>query len=220
MSPPAATAAAATTAAQRGRCSAKNSTKGDLSTGPSGEGVSLAAGGGVRHHVCHAKPRTFSRPGVPPAVVRAARERRPAGRAAPLSIRTTTPTDPLARDAKTARVEAALFVADEPLTARRLAEAAGLADAAEAPRLIEKLRGLYDADGSAFQDRGTRRRLSAPHPPGVPPVAARASAAPGTTSGSPARDWKRSPSSPTSSRSRGPMSRPSAACSATRSSAC
>jgi segregation and condensation protein B len=62
-----------------------------------------------------------------------------------------TSTDPLARDAKTARLEAALLVADEPLPARRLAEAAGLADAAEARRLIEKLRGLYDADGTAFR---------------------------------------------------------------------
>jgi segregation and condensation protein B len=60
-------------------------------------------------------------------------------------------TDPLARDAKTALVEAALVVADEPLTARRLAEAAGLADAAEARRLVEKLRALYDADGTAFR---------------------------------------------------------------------
>ena len=59
--------------------------------------------------------------------------------------------DSLARDAKTARLEAALFVADEPLTARRLAEAAGLADAAEARRTVERLRALYDADGTAFR---------------------------------------------------------------------
>lgn len=59
--------------------------------------------------------------------------------------------DPLARDARLARVEAALFLADEPLTARKLAEAAALADAAEARRLVEKLRSLYDADGTAFQ---------------------------------------------------------------------
>jgi segregation and condensation protein B len=61
------------------------------------------------------------------------------------------PADPLARDPKLARLEAALFLADEPLPARRLAEAAGLADAAEARSLVAKLRSLYDADGTAFQ---------------------------------------------------------------------
>lgn len=63
----------------------------------------------------------------------------------------TSATDPLARDARLARVEAALILADEPLTARKLADAASLADTAEAHRLIEKLRSLYDADGTAFQ---------------------------------------------------------------------
>jgi segregation and condensation protein B len=57
----------------------------------------------------------------------------------------------LARDARLAQVEAALVAADEPLTARRLAVAAGLADAAEARRLLTRLRELYDTDGSAFQ---------------------------------------------------------------------
>jgi segregation and condensation protein B len=56
-----------------------------------------------------------------------------------------------ARDRSLALVEAALFLADEPLTARRLAAAAGLADAAEARRLACSLRELYQADGSAFQ---------------------------------------------------------------------
>ena len=61
------------------------------------------------------------------------------------------PNDPLGRDAKTARVETALLCADEPLTSRRLAEVAGLADGHEARRLVQTLRTLYDADGSAFQ---------------------------------------------------------------------
>ena len=59
--------------------------------------------------------------------------------------------DPHARDAKLARLEAVLLIADEPLPARRLAEAAGLGDAAEARALIEKLKALYDADESAYQ---------------------------------------------------------------------
>jgi segregation and condensation protein B len=57
----------------------------------------------------------------------------------------------LARDARLALVEAALVAADEPLTPRRLATAAGLADAAEARRLVQRLQGLYDKDGTAFQ---------------------------------------------------------------------
>jgi len=57
----------------------------------------------------------------------------------------------LSRDAKLAAVEAALFAADEPLNARRLALAAGLADGTEARRLIRKLQGFYHQDGTAFQ---------------------------------------------------------------------
>ncbi len=57
----------------------------------------------------------------------------------------------LGRDERLAMVEAALLAADEPLTARRLAVVAGLADAAEARRLILRLRALYDQDGTAFQ---------------------------------------------------------------------
>jgi segregation and condensation protein B len=56
-----------------------------------------------------------------------------------------------ARDPALAQVEAVLFAADEPLTARRLAITAGLADGVEARRLVRKLQGLYDADGTAFQ---------------------------------------------------------------------
>ena len=59
--------------------------------------------------------------------------------------------EPHSRDARLARLEAALFLADEPLAARRLADVAGLVDAAEARRLIERLRELHDADQTAFQ---------------------------------------------------------------------
>lgn len=63
----------------------------------------------------------------------------------------TGPADPHARDPRLARVEAALFLADEPLTARKIATAAGLADTAEARRQLNRLRELYDADATAFQ---------------------------------------------------------------------
>jgi segregation and condensation protein B len=56
-----------------------------------------------------------------------------------------------ARDLPLARVEAALFLADEPLSPRKLAVAASLADAAEARQLVARLRELYGTDGSAFQ---------------------------------------------------------------------
>jgi segregation and condensation protein B len=59
--------------------------------------------------------------------------------------------DALGRDARLATVEAALMAADEPLTARRLMTVAGLADAAEARRLVARLQSLYEQDGSAFQ---------------------------------------------------------------------
>jgi segregation and condensation protein B len=55
------------------------------------------------------------------------------------------------RDAPTALVEAVLLIADEPLPPRKLAKAAGLSDAAEARRVVQKLQWLYDQDGTAFQ---------------------------------------------------------------------
>jgi segregation and condensation protein B len=61
------------------------------------------------------------------------------------------PASELSRTPELARVEAALFLADEPLAARKLAAVAALTDAAAAGRLVEQLRGLYDAEGSSFQ---------------------------------------------------------------------
>lgn len=63
----------------------------------------------------------------------------------------SAPPHPIGRDGPLARLEAALFLADEPLPARKLAEAAGLADGHEARRLIERLRRLLADDDSAFQ---------------------------------------------------------------------
>lgn len=60
-------------------------------------------------------------------------------------------SDPNSRDSRLARVEAALMLATEPLTARKIANAASLADAADARRLVARLRELYDADATAFQ---------------------------------------------------------------------
>jgi segregation and condensation protein B len=115
--------------------------------GKSTEAVAeLPAGGGMfhvrlRHGTATLRPATA----------------RPANRQLPHAMRQRpeaaepAATDPHARGPELARLEAVLLLADEPLAARRLAEAADLADAAEARALVEHLRELYDADGSAFQ---------------------------------------------------------------------
>lgn len=55
------------------------------------------------------------------------------------------------RNLKQAKLEAILWLADEPLTERKLTTAIGAADAAETRLLIQELRHLLDADQSAFQ---------------------------------------------------------------------
>jgi segregation and condensation protein B len=55
------------------------------------------------------------------------------------------------RSEELARLEAALFMAREPLTTRRLAKLARLDDGTRARTLIRELRRLQDASGSAFR---------------------------------------------------------------------
>ena len=50
-----------------------------------------------------------------------------------------------------ARVEAVLFVAREPISSRKLAQFAGLADGTQARTLIRRLNKLYDDAGCAFR---------------------------------------------------------------------
>lgn len=50
-----------------------------------------------------------------------------------------------------ARVEAALFMAREPLSPRRLAKLAGLVDASRTRAIVRELRLLHDAAGTAFR---------------------------------------------------------------------
>jgi len=91
------------------------------------------------------------------ATVRSCSDRRRNARLpAALRLRASAPGeslvhDPHARHPKLARLEALLLLADEPLPARRLAEIAGLTDAGESRRLIDRLRDLLDADDTAFQ---------------------------------------------------------------------
>ena len=60
-------------------------------------------------------------------------------------------TGPLGRKPRLARVEAVLFLARQPLSSRKIAQLANLADGNEARTLIRRLRRLYDAGTSAFQ---------------------------------------------------------------------
>ncbi len=60
-------------------------------------------------------------------------------------------TAPEVRSAKAARVEAALFVADAALSARKLAQYATLTGAREATELVQELNAAYERDGSAFR---------------------------------------------------------------------
>ena len=55
------------------------------------------------------------------------------------------------RTPKMARLEAVLFVADEPLPIKRLVQLATLADADEAQALIDRLNRAYDASDSTFR---------------------------------------------------------------------
>ncbi|WP_437228397.1 SMC-Scp complex subunit ScpB [Planctomicrobium sp. SH661] len=55
------------------------------------------------------------------------------------------------RTPKMARLEAALFVAEGALAAKKLAQIATLADAREATSLIEQLNAAYDSEKSAFR---------------------------------------------------------------------
>jgi segregation and condensation protein B len=55
------------------------------------------------------------------------------------------------RTAKMARLEAVLFVVDEPLPIKRLVQLATLADAVEGQALIDRLNRAYDAGDSTFR---------------------------------------------------------------------
>jgi segregation and condensation protein B len=57
----------------------------------------------------------------------------------------------LARDPELARLEAILFVADAPISARRLAQIGEFRDAAHARKLIARLNRLYCLDNTAFR---------------------------------------------------------------------
>ncbi|MCZ2343588.1 MAG: SMC-Scp complex subunit ScpB [Bacteroidales bacterium] len=81
--------------------------------------------------------------------------RRPGNVRPPLSVRTLTgvrtretANDPLARDDQIAKLEAVLFLADEPLPAKILCRAVGLRDTHAVEHLLDRYQALLDADGA------------------------------------------------------------------------
>ncbi len=62
-----------------------------------------------------------------------------------------TLTNNTIRSSKHARLEAVLFVADSPLSAKKIADAAKLIDAEQTRSLIDELNLLYDAEQSPFR---------------------------------------------------------------------
>jgi len=71
--------------------------------------------------------------------------------AAPGRIVEEIPPGTAVRSEELARLEAALFIAREPLSLRRLAKIARLADGTRARTLVRELAALEDAEGSAFR---------------------------------------------------------------------
>ena len=62
-----------------------------------------------------------------------------------------SPGGPVVRSPKMARLEAVLFLANEPLTCRKLSRYANLADGTEARTLLNRLNEEYDREGRAFR---------------------------------------------------------------------
>ena len=72
-------------------------------------------------------------------------------RMAPAAPESAGGDDARARDERSGRLEAVLFLAREPINTRKLAQLAGLADGTEARTLVRRLNRWYDESGSAFR---------------------------------------------------------------------
>jgi segregation and condensation protein B len=67
------------------------------------------------------------------------------------SVQAAEASDAWGRDDRTARLEAVLFLTREPVSSRKLAQLAHLADGTEARTLVRRLNRVYDESGSAFR---------------------------------------------------------------------
>lgn len=98
----------------------------------------------LRERHALASPQRLSFPGVVARVCSIYRSPAP-------SSATRRPASAHLRDARTARVEAVLLLASEPLSSRKIGQFASLADGTEARTLIRRLNRLYDSEQSAFR---------------------------------------------------------------------
>lgn len=103
------------------------------------------AGNMVRNILC---PRLLT---YPCHDVRELNRRRTHWRDCGAAVATNQAQGPLARDVPLANLEAFLFVADEPLSLRRLAALLRVSSTDEVRRQLRRLSALYAAEESAFQ---------------------------------------------------------------------
>jgi segregation and condensation protein B len=88
---------------------------------------------------------------TPPVAAPAKPKRRPPRRKKTPVAPVELAPGPYLRSDELARLEAALYLAREPLSPRRLAKLARLADGTRARALLRELKGLQEASGSAFR---------------------------------------------------------------------
>ncbi|MFM1997588.1 MAG: hypothetical protein RLZZ111_1975 [Planctomycetota bacterium] len=91
---------------------------------------------------------------LPPAGLRKSTGGRPRLRVTGVRLQDTQPQEVPGlekRSEELTRLEAALFLAREPLTTRRLAKLAGLSDGTRARALVRELNRLYESSGTAFR---------------------------------------------------------------------
>jgi segregation and condensation protein B len=72
-------------------------------------------------------------------------------RAANVAVEPTEVSSAARRDDRLAKVEAILYLAREPLSSRKIARFANLADGTEARTLVRQLNRMFDQSGSAFR---------------------------------------------------------------------
>jgi segregation and condensation protein B len=107
---------------------------------------------GKMHRTVAAQLRSAGRRELPGTGLGAERAAKNAWRRRVVTTKQDAPAaaDPAARDSGTARLEAVLFLAREPINTRKLAQLANLADGTEARTLIRRLNEWYDTTGSSF----------------------------------------------------------------------
>ena len=115
---------------------------------------SFATLGRLSHLLARAQHAGGLRVWTPPLAIPAAslqKRRRRASNRQTKPVGVTLSAGPDRRSDEIARLEAALYVAREPLTTRRLAKLARLTDGTRARTLLKELKRLHESSGSAFR---------------------------------------------------------------------